>query len=72
MQLASSYLRLLKQFHFSLGLPPRLNDRRDFHAGALYFHFRTPSMPGNPGFDSISYIAGFRHRLGKSEADLLP
>jgi hypothetical protein len=51
---------------FSLGLQCRLNDRWDFRAGVLYFHFSNAFIvPSNPGFDSISYDAGLSYRFGK-------
>jgi hypothetical protein len=51
---------------FSLGLQFRLNDGWDFRAGALYFHFSNAFIvPSNPGFDSMSYGAGFSYHLGK-------
>jgi hypothetical protein len=50
----------------SLGLQFRLNDRWDFRAGALYFHFSNAFIvPSNPGLDSMSYDAGFSYHLGK-------
>jgi long-subunit fatty acid transport protein len=56
---------------FSLGLQCRLNDRWDFRAGALYFHFSNAFIvPSNPGFDSISYSAGLSYHLGKRETNL--
>ena len=58
---------------FSLGLQCRLNDRWDFRAGALYFHFSNAFIvPSNPGFDSMSYVAGFSYHLGKRETNLRP
>ena len=51
---------------FSLGLQCRLNDGWDFRAGALYFHFSNAFIvPSNPGFDSMSYGAGFSYHLGR-------
>jgi hypothetical protein len=51
---------------FSFGLQCRLNDSWDFRAGALYFHFSNAFIvPSNPGFDSISYVAGFSYHLGR-------
>ncbi len=56
---------------FSLGLQCRLNDQWDFRAGALYFHFSNAFVvPSNPGFDSMSYSAGFSYHLGKREKNL--
>ncbi|MGA7255569.1 MAG: acyloxyacyl hydrolase [Terracidiphilus sp.] len=56
---------------FSVGLQCRLNDRWDFRAGALYFHFSNGFVvPSNPGFDSMSYSAGFSYHLGKRETSL--
>ncbi len=50
---------------FSVGLQCRLNDRWDFRAGALYFHFSNAFIvPSNPGFDSMSYSAGFSYHIG--------
>ena len=57
----------------SLGLQCRLNDRWDFRAGVLYYHFSNAFVvPSNPGFDSISYSAGFSYHLGKRETNLRP
>jgi len=56
---------------FSFGLQCMLNDRWDFRAGALYFHFSNAFVvPSNPGFDSTSYVAGFSYHLGKRETNL--
>jgi len=53
---------------FSLGLQCRLNNRWEFRAGALYFHFSNAFVvPSNPGFDSMSYSAGFSYHLGRQE-----
>jgi hypothetical protein len=58
---------------FSLGLQCRLSDRWDFRAGVLYFHFSNAFIvPSNPGFDSMSYAAGFSYHLGKRETNLRP
>jgi Lipid A 3-O-deacylase (PagL) len=58
---------------FSIGLQCRLNDRWDFRAGTLYYHFSNAFIePSNPGFDSMSYGAGFSYHLGKPEANLRP
>jgi hypothetical protein len=58
---------------FSLGLQCRLNDRWDFRAGALYFHFSNAFIvPSNPGFDSMSYSAGLSYHLGKRKTNLGP
>ena len=58
---------------FSLGLQCRLNDRWDFRAGALYFHFSNAFIvPSNPGFDSMSYGAGLSYHLGKRKTNLGP
>lgn len=58
---------------FSVGLQFRLNDKWDFRAGALYFHFSNAFIvPSNPGFDSMSYSAGFSYHLGKRETNLQP
>jgi hypothetical protein len=51
---------------FSLGVQCRLNERWDFRAGLLYFHFSNNFIvPSNPGFDSTSYSGGFSYHLGK-------
>jgi hypothetical protein len=56
---------------FSVGLQCSLTDRWDFRAGALYFHFSNAFLvPSNPGFDSMSYGAGFSYHLGKRETNL--
>ncbi len=58
---------------FSVGLQCRLKDRWDFRAGALYFHFSNAfTVPSNPGFDSMSYSAGFSYHLGKGKTNLQP
>lgn len=58
---------------FSLGLQCRLNDGWDFRAGALYFHFSNAFLvASNPGFDSMSYVAGFSYHLGKRETSVQP
>lgn len=67
----SSYESFTLQFN--IGLQCRLNDRWDFRAGALYFHFSNGFVvPSNPGFDSMSYSAGFSYHLGKRETNLRP
>ena len=49
---------------FGIGLQCRLNDKLDFRAGALYFHFSNAFIvPSNPGFDSISYNAGLSYHF---------
>ena len=58
---------------FSGGLQCRLNDRWDFRAGLLYFHYSNAFVvPSNPGFDSMSYSTGFSYHLGKRETNLRP
>lgn len=55
---------------FSIGLQCRLTDGWDFRAGALYFHFSNAFVvPSNPGFDSMSYGAGFSYHLGRRETN---
>ncbi len=68
---AASYEDFTLQF--SLGLQCRLNDGWDFRVGALYFHFSNAFIvPSNPGFDSMSYGAGFSYHLGKRETTPRP
>ena len=53
---------------FSVGLQCRLAEGWDFRAGALYFHFSNAFVvPSNPGFDSMSYGAGFSYHLGRRD-----